>query len=597
MTSGLIQPAEVDKLFKIFFDKLNVFVSILDPVLHTPATTFGRSSFLFTVVCAISSRYYVERPELYMIAMRYARRAAAESLIDAVKSVDLCQAYILMSVYSMPSNRWEDAREWLYLGLAIRMAIDLNLHIRTSTKIQSEQHERELLNRTRTWLICYNLDRSVSAQLGKPASIRPDPIIRSCLAIGNRPAWWNSSANNDPYDLHLCAYTELLSTIIAEFQERVYWDPKTETSGLRTDLDLVAIAFEYDKRLREWSTKTAVSFATHSSPSSSQCAYRVQLLPFYVNYLRLVVLSLGFQQVVQKRNGNHEGPRPEIVKRCLNAASSVLSTVVEDLAPTDYLRFAPDGHFVFSSFAAAFLIKMLRPEHAIFLEGDERTQIMDIVERLIDTFKSPRIAVDARHTPMLYSRFLASLITNYKEDGAGEIGDGATSVDSVGVPTPPMLKQDIHSPQGQVGVKSAGISAAMKRHRPSPSIEISPAPDPTSNGPPPPPQTIFDPDSMMENTLFPAMDEANATASTVHAASTVHGGSQYGGQVGPGQMLLPMYAINNDGFWNSMLPPGLTWPQEEWSMNLDTISEEYPHDAFDPHYQTEQLPQQYGYSS
>ncbi|KAG8776432.1 hypothetical protein FRC16_004523 [Serendipita sp. 398] len=486
------------------------------------------------------------------------------------------------------------------------MAIDLNLHVRTSTKIQSEQHERELLNRTRTWLICYNLDRSVSAQLGKPASIRPDPIIRSCKAIGDRPAWWNSSKANDPFDLHLCAYSELLSTIIAEFQERVYWDPKRETSGLRTDLDLVEVAFEFDKRLREWSTKTAVSFATHSNASSSQCAYRVQLLPFYVSYLRLVVLSLGFQQVAQKRNGKNDGPRPEIVKRCLNAASSVLRTVVEDLAQTDYLRFAPDGHFVFSSFAAAFLIKMLRPEHASLLEGDERNQIMEIVERLIDTFKSPRIAVDSRHTPMLYSRFLASLIAKYKEDGGADIGDGATSVDSVGVPTPPMHKQEPHSPQGPGGVKSPppppGINAAMRRHRPSPSIEISPAPDPSSNGPPPPSQTIFDPETMVDNSLFPAMDDANLTTyapSTIHAASTVHGGSQHGGQVAFGQMLLPMYAINNEGFWNSMLPPGLTWPQEDWAMNLDTI-EEYPQETFDTHYQADQVPQQYpqhGYPS
>ena len=65
MSCGIVSPKEVDELFKIFFDRLNVrpayncsrcvtdglqvFVSILDPVLHTPATTFGRCPFLFTV--------------------------------------------------------------------------------------------------------------------------------------------------------------------------------------------------------------------------------------------------------------------------------------------------------------------------------------------------------------------------------------------------------------------------------------------------------------------------------------------------------------------------------------------------------------------
>jgi len=73
LRKGLIVPDEVDKLFKIFFEKLNVCVppsafsfytsgllslfshprqvtvNILDPVLHTPTTTFARCPLLFTV--------------------------------------------------------------------------------------------------------------------------------------------------------------------------------------------------------------------------------------------------------------------------------------------------------------------------------------------------------------------------------------------------------------------------------------------------------------------------------------------------------------------------------------------------------------------
>ena len=71
LRKGLIVPDEVDKLFKIFFEKLNVCVpplgllflharpaahlprqvtvNILDPALHTPTTTFARCPLLFTV--------------------------------------------------------------------------------------------------------------------------------------------------------------------------------------------------------------------------------------------------------------------------------------------------------------------------------------------------------------------------------------------------------------------------------------------------------------------------------------------------------------------------------------------------------------------
>jgi hypothetical protein len=52
--------------------------------------------------------------------MHFAKHSAANALIDGWKSVELCQAYILMSVYAVPARRWEEDRSWLYAGLAIR---------------------------------------------------------------------------------------------------------------------------------------------------------------------------------------------------------------------------------------------------------------------------------------------------------------------------------------------------------------------------------------------------------------------------------------------------------------------------------------------
>jgi hypothetical protein len=71
------------------------------------------------IVCAIALRYSDKR-EVYPIAMHFAKSAAANALIDGYKSVELCQAYILLSIYSVPARRWEEDRSWLYTGLAIR---------------------------------------------------------------------------------------------------------------------------------------------------------------------------------------------------------------------------------------------------------------------------------------------------------------------------------------------------------------------------------------------------------------------------------------------------------------------------------------------
>jgi len=43
-----------------------------------------------------------------------------------------------------------------------------------------------------------------------------------------------------------------------------------------------------------------------------------------------------------------------------------------------------------------------------------------VIERLISTIGSPQISIDERHTPKLYSRFLASLLARHKRDGAAQ---------------------------------------------------------------------------------------------------------------------------------------------------------------------------------
>jgi len=55
-----------------------------------------------------------------------------------------------------------------------RIATDLNLHHVSTMKPTSENQEREILNKTRVWMICFNLDRSTATQFGKPSTIKED---------------------------------------------------------------------------------------------------------------------------------------------------------------------------------------------------------------------------------------------------------------------------------------------------------------------------------------------------------------------------------------------------------------------------------------
>lgn len=78
------------------------------------------------------------------------------------------------------------------------MATDLNLHRRSTGASpdtpEGRARDREVRNRERTWIICFCLDRSFSAQMGKPYSIKEEYVHARLLYLvmrmltGSRPA-------------------------------------------------------------------------------------------------------------------------------------------------------------------------------------------------------------------------------------------------------------------------------------------------------------------------------------------------------------------------------------------------------------------------
>lgn len=137
---------------------LQPIIPILDENIHSPASVLARCPFLFTVsaylfrislvirgvmlmaeifpyvhvhasmrtsVCTVASRYYKEKPHIYGMAIHFAKAAAANAVIDGWKTVEMCQAFALWSVYNPPARRWEEDRAWCYTGIAFRCVISL----------------------------------------------------------------------------------------------------------------------------------------------------------------------------------------------------------------------------------------------------------------------------------------------------------------------------------------------------------------------------------------------------------------------------------------------------------------------------------------
>jgi hypothetical protein len=109
-------------------------------------------------------------------------------------------------------------------------------------------------------------------------------------------------------------------------------------------------------------------------------------------------------------------------------------------------------------------LQLLRPECSRFITQGLDTEIYRVIERLINTIGSPQIAIDERHTPKLYSRFLASLLAKHKRDGAAALGHR----DQQGPPTQqvqtgsgaPAYRPSLPQPQASHGTGATGVRGA-----------------------------------------------------------------------------------------------------------------------------------------
>ncbi|KAJ7632544.1 fungal-specific transcription factor domain-containing protein [Roridomyces roridus] len=389
-----LYPPEIITLFDIYFKQVNPFFSLLDHDLHgNPAHLIWSSPFLFTVICTAASRFYTAKPNLYLVAHGLALEAAAVALIHGSIGLDICQAYLILAVYPLPRKKFADDRSWLFMGIAIKMALELGLN--RPEPIPSPFSEKESLNRTRTWLNCYCVDASHGIQFGKMPMLN----LEDYAARTSRD-WYRSSNLNGPFDVHLCAYVSII-LLMAEWKRTV---------AENCSSDIVPAAIQAQNKLALEMDRWAVLYKQELDRYPLQiCVYRGNTTKMITAYLRLVILAHAFQYAIKKGLSRNS----EILVLSMEAARKVIYIVLDKLHPTGNLRHAMDANFVYVSFASAFLVNLLRPQFHALLEDATRKDISVLVRRLIQVLGSD--SVGEKHTPALYSRFLSSLLVKYTD--------------------------------------------------------------------------------------------------------------------------------------------------------------------------------------
>ncbi|KAJ6622873.1 fungal-specific transcription factor domain-containing protein [Mycena sp. CBHHK59/15] len=396
---SFVSTDEVVALFNIFFEHINMHCNLLDRDFHSPSLVCSRSPFLLTTICAISSKFYDANPELHPKLTDMAKKA---------RSLEIVQAYLLLALYGCGAvERYEQDKTWLLLGMSIRMATDLNLHRKTAVASEDTEDGRardyEVHNRERTWLLCFCLDRSFSAQMGKPYSVKEDFVIR------NAPQWARSPVAIAS-DAGLANYAEL-QRIISRSLDLLY-SGTDSASGLLENCDYLLIIKTFETQVlasrQHWN---AVAAAAGEDVSITPLfEYRNYISQFYYHYAMLVLNSFGLQNALDRAplDIGH------FFARCHSSAIACAVLVRDQLGPRGFMKYSPDSHFVQTSYAVLSLLKLIRPEFQAFLEHEQQT--ISLVKDVADVLEN--ISANPLHTPALYSKFLRALISARLEPGA-----------------------------------------------------------------------------------------------------------------------------------------------------------------------------------
>ncbi|KAK7467550.1 hypothetical protein VKT23_004603 [Stygiomarasmius scandens] len=413
---SFVNTDEVVALFNIYFDHMNMHSNLLDRNFHTPSLVCSRSPFLLTTICAIASKFYLEKPDLHPRLSELSKKLAFSVPAQGYKSVEIVQAYLLLTLWGCGAvERYEQDKTWFLLGMAIRMATDLNLHRKTAVQSQDTPEGRardmEVHNRERTWIFCFCLDRSHSAQLGKPYTIKEDSIIRGAEN-------WYKKPIAMPSDQYMAAYSEL-QRLLSRTLDFLY--SKTDSpSGLQTSCDYLLIIKTFESEI----SNSMARYQTNDGPnvSPAMIKYKKMMGQFYSNYVLLVINSFGLQNALehQRVDVGH------FFARCHSCAYACATLVRDHLGPSGYLKYSPDSHFVQMSYAVLTLLKLLRPEFSVYLENEQQT--ISLVNDVADVLES--ISVNSAHTPALYAAFLKALISAKTDPSAPAEANASTSTDA-----------------------------------------------------------------------------------------------------------------------------------------------------------------------
>jgi hypothetical protein len=102
VAAGILDESNAKVLFDLVFLRLNPFVNLFDPALHTPDYVRSKSAFLFTVLIMAGCKFF--KPESFKPCQKLAHEFAVRAFADNEKSVEVVQAFACLTYWREPED-------------------------------------------------------------------------------------------------------------------------------------------------------------------------------------------------------------------------------------------------------------------------------------------------------------------------------------------------------------------------------------------------------------------------------------------------------------------------------------------------------------
>ncbi|WWC90316.1 uncharacterized protein L201_005249 [Kwoniella dendrophila CBS 6074] len=411
--AGFVDETEARALFHLFMTHHNGYLPMMDATIHTHDYVRERSSFLYTAILCVTSRYLSSlsthttdgqniSPEsaqsVHQQILVLARDLMTWAFAEAIISIDVLRAMVILTMFKEPN----DDKAGYHLNRAILLGKELNLgRIPSAVEMNrlNEDEHRSLRMKQRVWLCLFIANSIFNMQFQQPMLIPPsDPLVATAHH-------WLKRARPDT----LLRDTGLVSSVELRAKFLKYRDlltgsiPNEPAYGSALSLSMLTRTMnqDWDVSCEAWIRDIIDVGGTSShinKPRVWTSALRLNLNLLIVNQiLRLPPqdqLDIGSPSSIPAFN------------HCLNAATTVLLRL-ETLDRTQ-LTFASDTFLHFALYAATLLSTLCRGQHPYKFETPEIEHCRKLITKVADALDTA--SAYPSDSPTLHAWYLRRLV-------------------------------------------------------------------------------------------------------------------------------------------------------------------------------------------